>query len=128
MNIDFDSLNLSIDLLKANGELVQEHAVRAISDFGYEYHEVIVICAAYTDFWKEFIDGLNPEYEQHARSLHSQGLSAVAISVITQADFLGYLREIHADIQIPTEPPRKDTIWSIFLHEKGHGWLQVPLQ
>jgi hypothetical protein len=124
---DNGSSACALKLLNRNLVYLQQLANLTIADQELPPQEVVMICAAYTDFWKEFIDGFNPEIEERAEIFRKAGKKPVSISAACQETFLEYLKEVAADITLPTTEPDEGKVWTIVLHGKESTWLQVPL-
>ena len=122
---DHESLDIALDLLRLNKNLLEQIASQLLNTEGFAHHEVIIICGSYTTFWKEFIDGINPEADAQAAWLKDSDQEAVSLSAGTKTDIVEYLIDTCCDIRLPNEALEPDKIWHLFLHEKGHTWLKV---
>lgn len=123
--LDHDSLSLALDLLRVNKVMLEQIASQLLNIDGFAHHEVIIICGSYSDFWKEFIDGVNPEAEAQAAWLNDFGQNAVSLSAGTKTDIAEYLLDTGSDIRLPNEALGSGKIWHLVLHERGHNWLQA---
>ena len=126
--INYEALNPALELFRANSDVLHAVAQQSVVDFGFEHHEVVVVCAVYNNIWKELIDSLCPDAESQARSLQESGHVAISIAATTHKDFAEYLSDAHVEIEIPKMSPTKDKVWSLFLHEKGHAWLMLSTE
>ena len=113
--------------LNRNLNILQQLASITIAQQNLPPEEVVMICAAYTDFWKEFIDGFNPEIEERAKAFRKAGKQPISISAACKETFLEYLVDTPADITLPTTEPAEGKVWVIVLHDRESTWLQVPL-
>ncbi len=115
----------ALDTASKNMKLLQKIAGLAITSFGYDESQIVIVCAQYFSVWTNFIIECDPDAKLKAEELRRANKDPIHLSAMIKQELLEILRKKSLEIKFPNDHLPDGKMRLLVMCEVGYLWLQI---